>query len=92
MTAFLKTAWHYVIGLAGIGAVSALIAIGSISGTDGLPVLIAIVAALIGGGLAVQGSSSGSMTTVASTIAPAVPPVVNLPQIQSVTSPTTAVQ
>lgn len=42
---------HYVIGLAGIGAISALIAIGSVNGSAGLPVIVAIVAALVGGGL-----------------------------------------
>jgi hypothetical protein len=43
---------HYIVGLAGLGAISALIAIGSISGSAGLPVIVAIVAALVGGGMA----------------------------------------
>lgn len=52
MTTFLKGAWHYVAGLAGVGAVSALVAIGSVTGKSGLPIIAGIVMGLVGAGAA----------------------------------------
>lgn len=52
MTTFLRNGWHYITGLAGVGAISGLIAIGAVTGKAGLPIITAIVSALIGAGAA----------------------------------------
>lgn len=51
MVKFMKVAGHYVIALAVIGALSALIAVGEVSAAVGVPVIIAAAAAVIGGSL-----------------------------------------
>lgn len=43
--------WHYLVGLAGIGAVAGLAATGTVSGNEALPIITAITGTLVGGGL-----------------------------------------
>lgn len=57
----LANSWHFITGLAGMGAVSALAATGTISGAEALPIISAIVGVGLGGGLA--GSASGKAPT-----------------------------
>ena len=58
----LTSSWHYITGLAGMGAVSALAAVGTISGAEALPIISAIVGVGLGGGLA---TSAGTKTPTA---------------------------
>lgn len=53
---------HYLIGLAGIAAVSALAGIHIVTGDVALPVITGIVTALIGGGL-VHGATATAAKT-----------------------------
>lgn len=64
MTTFMKNAWHYLVGLAGIGSISGLIATGSVTSKAGVPIITAIVAALIGAGAT---KAAGPTTTIAVT-------------------------
>lgn len=43
---------HYIVGLAGIGALAGLTATGTVSSSVAVPGIIGIVSALIGGGIA----------------------------------------
>jgi hypothetical protein len=52
MIKLLTLAGHYIIGLAGIGAMSALAATGTVSGDIAIPVITGITSALVGGGIA----------------------------------------
>lgn len=53
MKTFLKSSWHYIAGLATIGAVAGLTVSGAVTGHAGLPVIVTIGGALVGiGGVA----------------------------------------
>ncbi len=58
----LVNGWHYIMGLAVIGAVSALAATGTIPGSTATYVITGVGSALIGGGLAL--SPTPGTTTV----------------------------
>lgn len=47
---FWASGGHYIIGLAGIGATSALMAVGVVTAGAGMPIISAVVGALIGVG------------------------------------------
>jgi hypothetical protein len=67
MKNFITSIGHYLTGLAGIGAISALVVEHDVTGSAGLPVIVAIVAALVGGGLAAPLTSNSSSSTTNST-------------------------
>lgn len=51
MARFFRTGGHYLTGLAIIAAVAALIAIGKVTEAVGMPVMVGVATALIGGQL-----------------------------------------
>ena len=63
MSSFISSAWHYISGLAGIGAVAALAATGTVNGGDALTAIMTVTGALVGGGIAV--AAAGSTTKAA---------------------------
>lgn len=54
MNTLLANGWHYITGLAIIGAMSALAATGTITGSAATYVITGVGSALIGGGLALS--------------------------------------
>ena len=70
MAAFFSTGWHYIIGLAVIGAVSALAVTKTIDGSTAMYVIDAVGSALIGGGLALATPTGTPGTTTTTTAAP----------------------
>jgi hypothetical protein len=73
MNAFLSGAWHYIIGLAIIGAMCALAVTGVIAGTAATYVITGVGSALIGGGLV-----NAATPTVTTTTTPAGPTTVGV--------------
>lgn len=51
MLAFLSNSWHYVMGLAVVGAISGLMAVGNVTASEGLPIITGVGSVLIGGTL-----------------------------------------
>jgi hypothetical protein len=76
MTAFFANGWHYIMGLAVIGAVSALAVTGTIAGATAMYVIDAVGSALIGGGLALSTAAAppGTVTTTSTPVATVVSP------------------
>jgi hypothetical protein len=54
----INDSWHYIVGLAGIGAVSAMAVTGTIAGADALSAITLVVGTLIGGGIAIKAGST----------------------------------
>ena len=51
MLTFLGNSWHYVMGMAIVGSISALIVTGSVNASEGLPIITGVGSLLIGGTL-----------------------------------------
>lgn len=62
MVKLLTVGGHYIIALAVIGCIGGLIAIGSVASAVGVPVIVAVAAAVIGGklGLSVPTTTTAS--------------------------------
>lgn len=58
MNKFLATGWHYIIGLALIGALAGLAAVGVVSGVVVVPIIASVGSALGVGGLVNNASSN----------------------------------
>lgn len=60
---FWKAGGHYLIGLAGIAAVSTMAVVGVVTGSVAVPVVTGIVTTLIGGGIVHAGTTPTGGTT-----------------------------
>lgn len=72
---WLATSWHYIIGLAGIGALSGLTAVGSASANVTVPIISGLAAALAGIGGTTAAVKAATPTVVTPSPAPPNPPV-----------------